>query len=405
MNIPLSSGTGNRDGNDPAAEGPLRWAPEAVQANKVEILGRMAGGIIHDLNNILGAMMMQVNLLESDPSLPSGTTLQLQELGELTERAAGVTRQLLTFSRRQNIEMQLVNMNVVLERAYMMISRMIGEDISFERKFASAPLWIEADSGMVEQVLMNFCINARDAMPSGGRLTIESHLEESTASSPRPGRFACLSVTDTGVGMDAITRQNIFQPFFTTKSAGKGTGLGLATVDGILKLHRGWVDVQSEPGCGSTFRAFFPIKEPKAVAVAPAKLPGARGAGESILVIEDDSVIRGMMVTMLRRAGYRVAEASSATEAIRLWYETQNSYDLLITDFLLPGGRDGTQLAAQFLKDKSTLKVIVMSGYSSTPTGGSIALPEHVVWLPKPFRTRELLDVVRQCVEARAAKG
>lgn len=405
IKIPPPPSTGKAGAPQPpiggAPDGPLRWAPEAVQANKVEILGRLAGGVVHDINNILGAMMMQVNLLECDASLPSGITLQLQELGELTERAAGVTRQLLTFSRRQHIEMQLLNVNVVLDGAHKMLSRMIGEDISFERKISPVPLWIEADAGMVEQVVMNFCINARDAMPSGGRLTVESRIEELGPSSARPGRFACISVTDTGSGMDAVTRQNIFQPFFTTKSSGKGTGLGLATVDGILKLHRGWADVDSAPGCGSTFRAFFPIKEPKAAATAPAAASAARGGSESILVVEDDGAIRAMMVTVLRRAGYRVAEAASATDAISQWYERQYGFDLLLTDYLLPGGRDGAQLAAQFLKDKPALRVIVMSGYATTPGGAAISLPDHIVRLPKPFRTRALLDAVRLCADSR----
>jgi PAS domain S-box-containing protein len=378
-----------------------------LQSQKMDAFGQLAGGVAHDFNNILAAMLLQVSFMKLTSNLPSKVATQMNDLEELTVRAGSLTRQLLTFSRRQDVEMAPLDLNSLLEGTCNMLRRLIGEHVSLELKTSADPLWIEADAGMMEQVVMNLCINARDAMPSGGRLLIETRVEKPDPSATRPGNFACLMVTDTGSGMDQATQARIFEPFFTTKALGKGTGLGLATVYGILQQHHGSVEVDSELGRGSTFRVYLPIKENVAPTVATKDCADVNGGNESILLVEDDEMVRMALAICLKRAGYRVAEASEVMAAVRVWNANNRDFDLLLTDFLMPGGLNGVQLAEQLLREKSSLKVIVVSGYAALPNGAAIPWPKDTVRLSKPFAMRTLLEAVRRCLDSRqvAAAG
>jgi CheY-like chemotaxis protein len=325
----------------------------------------------------------------------------MDDLEELTVRAGSLTRQLLTFSRRQDLEMAPLDLNAVLEGTCNMLRRLIGEHVTLELKTSPGALWIEADAGMMEQVVMNLCINARDAMPNGGRLLIETRVEKPDPSAAGTGNVACLMVTDTGSGMDPATQARIFEPFFTTKPLGKGTGLGLATVYGILQQHHGSVEVDSELGRGSTFRVFLPIKEHVAPSVASKDPTAVHGGTESVLLVEDDEMVRVALAICLKRAGYRVAEASDVVAAIRVWNANKGDFDLLLTDFLMPGGLNGAQLAEQLLREKSSLKVIVVSGYAALPNGAAIPWAKDTVRLAKPFEMRTLLETVRRILDSR----
>jgi PAS domain S-box-containing protein len=369
------------------------------QAQKMEAFGQLAGGVAHDFNNILAAMMMQLSLMQLEPGLTASVAAGLAELARHADRASALTRQLLLFGRRHGMETRTLDLNQVLEDIFKMIRRLLGENIVVELKKAPAPVWIQADAGMVEQVIMNLSVNARDAMPHGGRLTLAVRREE-----PRPGstRFmgealACLAVTDTGCGMDQATKAHLFEPFFTTKPVGKGTGLGLATVYGIVQQHHGRVEVDSAPGKGTTFRVYFPLKaedETDAADKTAAPLAEKRGGTERVLLVEDDEGVRGIAALSLRRAGYQVTEVPNGVEAIRQWEENSHNFDLLLTDYLMPEGLTGQQLAEQLVRAKASLRVLVMSGYQ--PDGGS-GTPWPAQWgrIIKPFDGGRLLEAVR----------
>ena len=374
-----------------------------LQSQKMEAFGQLAGGVAHDFNNILAAMLLQVSFMKLTANLPSKVAAQMNDLEELTVRAGSLTRQLLTFSRRQDMEMAPLDLNALLEGTCNMLRRLIGEHVTLELKTSPGALWVEADAGMMEQVVMNLCINARDAMPNGGRLLIETRVEKADPSTGSTGSQACLLVTDTGCGMDTATQARIFEPFFTTKPLGKGTGLGLATVYGILQQHHGSVEVDSVLGRGSTFRVVLPAKENVAPPVPSKDFTEVEGGTESILLVEDDEMVRVALAICLKRAGYRVMEASAGMEAVRVWNANKGDFDLLLTDFLMPGGINGAQLAEQLLRERTSLKVIVVSGYAALPNGAAIPWPKDTVRLAKPFEMRTLLETVRRCLDSRKA--
>jgi PAS domain S-box-containing protein len=377
-----------------------------LQSQKMEAFGQLAGGVAHDFNNILAAMLLQVSFIKTTAKLPDEIIAQLGDLEELTARASGLTRQLLMFSRRQGMEKRTLDLNTVVKGTCNLLGRLIGEHVTIELKTSAEPLWIEADSGMVEQVMMNLCINARDAMPGGGKLSIETHAVAPTGATERSNRgHACLVVADTGSGMDAATRARIFEPFFTTKPVGKGTGLGLATVYGIIQQHRGWVEVESTPGAGSTFRVFLPLQE-KASAVVDERGTGGLSRGtESILLVEDDEMVRLALSTCLRRAGYNVTEAADGPQAVRVWNEHKHDFNVLLTDFLMPGGLNGAELADHLLRDKESLRVIVISGYAVLPNGAPIPWSKGTIRLAKPFELRTLLETVRRSLDTVPAEA
>jgi CheY-like chemotaxis protein len=288
-----------------------------------------------------------------------------------------------------------------------MLRRLIGENITLEFKAAGQPLWISADSGMIEQVVINLVVNARDAMPKGGRITLTTqvtHLDPSCHSrnpESRPGHFVCLTVSDTGCGMDDNTLKRIFEPFFTTKETGKGTGLGLATVYGIAQRHEGWIEVQSQIDLGTTFRVFLPASPAGATTTpsSPAPHP-VRGGHESILLVEDDPAVRDQVATVLQRAGYHVFKAPNGQVAATLWSENRGAIDLLLTDMIMPEGLTGLELAQNLRQQHPRLKVIIMSGYNLEFALQGIPTKDQIHYLSKPFETSQLAQLVRRCLDA-----
>lgn len=378
---------------------------QVLRSQKMEAFGQLAGGIAHDFNNILTAILMHAALMHSDPRLPAELADAVNELEEDARRAANLTRQLLLFSRRQVMQRRTVDLNEVVAGMFKMLQRILGEHIKFTYNREGGLIPILADSGMIEQVVMNLCLNARDAMPRGGRLTIETGFAGSDKQPPagkvHPARCACLSVTDNGCGMDADTQRRIFEPFFTTKAAGKGTGLGLATVHGIVEQHGGWVEVDSAPGSGSTFRVFLPALERLTEATAaPAAAPLASGS-EAILLVEDEVVVRQVALTCLVRNGYRVVVASDGVEAVERWKQSGDGFELLITDMVMPGGMTGLELAERLKRERPSLRVLITSGYNAEMADLAARLGGGTAFLPKPFEISNLLQAVRRCLDAR----
>jgi CheY-like chemotaxis protein len=363
--------------------------------------------VAHDFNNILTSTLLQLSMLLDDPSLAERTKDTLRQLEREAERAAGLTRQLLLFSRKQAISLRPVDLNKVLAHLFDMLRRLLSEDIQLEYPTSHIPLWVEADSVMVEQVITNLCLNAQDAMaPKGGRLTVDAKLMKldatATAANPEatPGLFACISVTDTGSGMNAATLERIFEPFFTTKGVGKGTGLGLSTVYGIAKQHGGWVEVTSQMGQGTTFRVFLPSwTEVSPVGPESRELEGRKGK-ETILLVEDEKAIREMVALGLRHCGYRVFEAGNGPEAIKVWDDRAGEIDLLFSDMRMPGGMTGMDLFERFKRAKATLKGVISSGYSSEEFLKSLEpMAPDLAFLPKPYNVKTLAGTVRNCLD------
>ena len=386
--------------------GRLRLEEQFRQSQKMEAIGQLAGGVAHDFNNILGVIMGNADLARAElgPGHPGRESLD--EIGAAAERAAGLTRQLLLFSRRQVMEPRLLDLNEVVTSLTKMLQRIVGEDVQQQLHLHSRPLPVHADAGMLDQVLMNLVVNARDAMPGGGRLTIETTEREITAADAAaipdaaPGRYACLRVTDSGCGIAPADVARIFEPFFTTKEVGKGTGLGLATVFGIVKQHSGALQVESELGRGTTFQILLPAAQTADVAVAEkAAKPKPRGGTETILVVEDEPSLRLLTRIILEQAGYQVLEAAHGVEALEVWERHPSPIHLLFTDLIMPEGVSGRELAARLRERNPRLPVIFTSGYSAEIAGRELALQPGQHFLQKPSRPHELLETVRRCLD------
>ncbi len=377
------------------------------QSQKMEAIGQLAGGVAHDFNNILAAMMMQADLASFTEGLPAEARELLEEIKESAGRAANLTRQLLAFSRRQVIQARDIDLNDVVTSLAKMLQRTLGEDVHLQLNLHPRPVVTRADPGMLDQVLLNLVVNARDAMPSGGSLFIETSertlTREEAAEIPEssPGRHVCLSVTDTGGGIDPKIASRIFEPFFTTKEPGKGTGLGLATVFGIVRQHGGSVTMKSTPGAGATFQILLPAKEgsveSQQVPVLPPKLVGG---SETILLVEDDPSVRILTRVILERSGYRVVEASDGKEALRVWTLEKDSIDLLLTDIVMPGGMSGRELATRLREQNPNLRIIYTSGYSAEIAGRELTLQIGQNFIQKPVRPNQLLEVLRRSLDA-----
>ncbi len=376
------------------------------QSQKMDAIGHLAGGVAHDFNNILAAMILQAELLELKAKLSPEAREGLRNIRASADRAANLTRQLLLFSRKQFMQSRDLDVNESVASLAKMLQRIIGEDVRLELHLHPAPLWARADPGMLDQVLLNLAVNARDAMPQGGPLRIETAAHVVDEASARlhpgaaPGRHVCLRVTDTGCGIPPDVLPHIFEPFFTTKEPGKGTGLGLATVFGIVKQHRGWIEVRSEMERGSTFTVFLPaIEKIESPGVGQAARPPPRGGTETILLVEDDLAVRAVIQAILTRNGYRVLEANSGTEAMKLWSGTREPVALLLTDLVMPDGVSGHELARHLRVGRPGLKVIYISGYSSEIAGRELQLRADENFLQKPFSNDILLETVRRCLD------
>ncbi len=379
---------------------------QLLQAQKMESIGTLAGGVAHDFNNMLTAIIGNIQLvLESTPS-ESLDYPMLTEIEKAATRATALTRQLLTFSRRQPIERRTIDLNATINELSQMLRRLIGEHVDIAIRLADQLSSIFADPAQIQQVLMNLAVNARDAMPGGGRLLIatrEVELDEQACRNQpwaRPGRYAQLIVGDTGTGMDAELQQRIFEPFFTTKERGKGTGLGLSVVYGIIKQHEGFVQVDSAPQRGTTFTIFLPVPAIALGVVVPDLSPLVRGGKETILVAEDEASLRYLASTVLERLGYTVILAEDGLEAVNLFRANQSRIDLVILDLVMPrfSGRDALELMRAMRPD---LRALFVTGYddAAAHVPGVDALISGTNLLQKPYRVdmlglrvRELLD-------------
>jgi PAS domain S-box-containing protein len=377
------------------------------QSQKMQAFGQLAGGVAHDFNNILTIIQGNLSLLRSCKLSGEDEAQAIDQAYKSAERAANLTRQLLMFSRRQPIQRRDLDMNEVVANTTRMLQRLIGEHIALEARYSPETMTIEADHGMMEQVLVNLAVNSRDAMPTGGRLVLQTSrvriTEPEARSRPkaRAGDFVRLSVCDTGLGIAPEHLPFIFEPFFTTKDVGKGTGLGLATVFGIVEQHHGWIEVESAVSSGTAFHIYFPAL---ARSVAPrdngTPLAEVKGGSETILVVEDEDSVRDLMRSVLERFGYQVYCASSGIEALEIWDRQKNSVDMLATDMIMPNGIGGRELAERVLHDNPDLKVLFCSGYTEDLLGVDSQVHPRANFLNKPFDLRDFLRKVRECLDA-----
>ena len=391
-----------------AAELAEENAARLRQASKMEAVGRLAGGVAHDFNNLLTAILGYTNLVldELGPDHPSRP--DVEQILHAAESAASLTRQLLAFSRRQLLQPQILDLNEIVLRMESLLRRMIGEHIALETGLAaSAP--INADQGQLEQVLMNLAINARDAMQSGGQLVISTRdvvVGTELTKAHRglmPGDYVVLEVRDTGSGMDEHVLANLFEPFFTTKKRGEGTGLGLATVYGIIKQSGGYIAVRSQPGAGSIFTIYLPQASTTAAVPQPAEPAhvSARGT-ETILLVEDQPEVRSIARTILTRHGYSVLEADGGPQALELVRSTTDGIHLLLTDVVMPviGGQE---LAKQLQPLRPGLKVLFASGYTDDALVQQGVLQPGAELIQKPFTRESLLQKVRLVLDGKGA--
>jgi len=384
-----------------------RLEEQLRQSQKMEAIGQLAGGVAHDFNNILTVIHGHASLLLSDENLSPSATKSAQQIAQAAERAAGLTRQLLTFSRRQVMQPRRLDLNEVVSNMTRMLGRILGEDIALQLNYWSQPAFVQADASMIEQVLLNLAVNARDAMPKGGQLAIRISTTDvatnrlSLHPDGRVGKFACLTVVDNGCGIPPENLRRVFEPFFTTKEVGKGTGLGLATVYGIVKQHQGWIEVESESGKGATFRVFLPTSTERSGMTEDKPAEHAvRGGRETILVVEDESPVRELVCSVLRGYGYNILEAESGAKALDVWRRNRSDINLLLTDLVMPDRINGRELAEKLRADRPALKVIFTSGYSADVVGKDFVLQHGLHYLQKPYDPQKLALAVRDCLDA-----
>ena len=380
------------------------------QAQKMEAIGQLAGGVAHDFNNLLAVIQMQSSLLIEETGLSAGVRESIQEITDAVQRASNLTRQLLSFSRRKVKQPQNLDLSILFSTTLKLLKRVVPESITLEHRFPASLPVVHADPGMIEQVLMNLVINASDAMPGGGHLQLSLEAaevsEERAAVHPgvAPGPFICLTVSDNGAGIPPEHLPRIFEPFFTTKEEGRGSGLGLPTARNIVEQHRGWIEAESETGHGTTFRVFLPaIREALEPAAAQTRRDEVRGGREVILLVEDDPAVRSLARSVLERYGYKVLEAATASAALKIWESNRALIDLLIADLILPDGLSGRELAERLQSSKPDLKVIFSSGYSPEIITRELGLDPLRDVLQKPYSAVDLAAIVRRAVDDLAA--
>jgi signal transduction histidine kinase/CheY-like chemotaxis protein len=378
---------------------------QLTHSQKLESIGRLAGGIAHDFNNLLSAVLGYSEMLLMDIPDEGPAREKICAIRDAGERAEKLTRQLLVFSRNQVLEMKVLSLNSIVTELGEMIRRVIGENIVLDITPGAGVSGIKADHGQMEQIVMNLVINARDAMPSGGKLIIETALMELDGQYTRhhegltPGQYVMLAVTDTGAGMTPEVREKIFEPFFSTKGHGKGSGLGLATVYGIVKQHKGHIWVYSEPDRGSTFKIYIPAcMEETGKPAETQRSSGIRGGTETILVVDDEGFIRQLVEDCLRPLGYNVISASSGKEALKLCGEGSDTVSLLLTDIMMPD-MNGRELADQLKEKKPSVKVLFMSGYTENVIAHNGALDPGLAFIQKPLSVIRLASEIRKVLD------
>ncbi len=378
---------------------------QVLQTQKMESVGRLAGGVAHDFNNMLTAIRGNVELMKDLVVDNAEANRMLGEIGAAVDRAAALTRQLLAFSRQEMLRPQVVDLNVAVAEVETMLRRLIGEDIEVHATLDPELRPVQVDPGHLVQVLMNLAVNARDAMPNGGHLTIETHNAElgaeyaSAHAAVKTGPYAMISVTDTGIGMSPAVQQRIFEPFYTTKPAAQGTGLGLSVVEGIIRQSEGHVQVYSEPGVGTTFRIYLPALVGAAAAAVAPRDTAPRGGSETVLVVEDDDAVRKIAAQVLASRGYRVLAASNGELALRAMQQDGGRIDLLVTDVVMPV-MDGRQLAERLQSIQPRARVLYTSGYTDDAVVRHGVLHANVAFLPKPYTPTSLARKVREVLDA-----
>jgi len=376
---------------------------QLAQAQKMEAIGRLAGGVAHDFNNLLTVILSYSDLLLEDLPKDAGSRDDIEQIRKAALGASELTRQLLAFSRQQVLQPKIVDLNAAITGIEKLLARVLREDIQLRCTLAPDTGTVKVDPGQLEQVIMNLAVNARDAMPNGGQLTIETaivDLDEAYMQAhpvAAPGRYAMLAVTDTGVGMDATTQARIFEPFFTTKDAGKGTGLGLATVQGIVQQSGGFIWVYSEPNHGTCFKVYLPRVDAP-VSKAEEAAGDAMHGTETVIVVEDMAAVRAVTCEMLKRFGFTVYDAADGITALQIAEQLTGRVDLLVTDVVMPdiNGRD---LASRFQKTRPELKVLYMSGYTDDAVVRHGILQEGIAYLQKPFTPKSLVRKVREVLD------
>jgi len=407
---PLRDGLGNVVGVAAIARDITRQQlleEQLRQSQKMEAIGQLAGGVAHDFNNILAVIQMQIELSKMEGSLSPEQAGCVDEIQTAANRGANLTRQLLLFSRRQRPQPTELDLSDSITGMTKMLRRVLGEDIQMQFKYAPQPLFLHADAGMMDQLLMNLTLNSRDAMPGGGQLIIETAAVEIDelgvlqSTQARAGSFVRLSVTDTGCGIRPEILPHIFEPFFTTKDVGKGTGLGLATVFSIVQQHQGWINVVSEPDRGTTFDIYLPrlARDSAPPKNLSATLATATGGSETILLVEDDDALRGSVYQCLSQLGYRLLEAASGGTALQIWQQHRDQVHLLLTDLVMPGGMTGKELGDRLQQENPKLKVIYISGYSADIFTRDFPPASGVTFLAKPFAAQALAQTVRTCLD------
>ena len=378
---------------------------QLLQAQKMEAIGQLAGGVAHDFNNLLTAIIGYGHLLKNEAGKDDRMSSYVGQILSAAERAAILTNDLLTFSRKQIINPKPVNLNKIIKDMESLLLRVIGEDIELSTVLRDTDLIIMADSTQIDQILMNLATNAQDAMPKGGRFIISTDLMELNGEYikaygyGKPGTYALLSVEDTGTGMDGKTRERIFEPFFTTKEVGKGTGLGLSMVYGIVKQHDGYINVYSEPGRGTTLKILLPLIQSKVEELKSEELKSydlikAKGGTETILIGEDDKQVRSLLKEILFKAGYKIIEAVDGDDTVEVFTKNKDDIHLLILDVIMPK-KNGKEVYAEIKKVRSDMKVIFVSGYSADVIYKKGILEVGLNFISKPVSPDELLKKVR----------
>src|SRR5881275_876306 len=371
----------------------------------MEAVGRLAGGVAHDFNNLLTVITSYSALLLEDLGSDDPKRDDVQQIRKAAEAAATLTRQLLAFSRQQVLQPKALDLKATVAGTEKLLKRLIGEDIQLTTVLAPDLGVVKADPGQIEQIIINLAVNARDAMPSGGRLTIEAANVDMDEAYVRghapasPGRYVMLALSDTGIGMDEQTKARIFEPFFTTKEKGKGTGLGLSTVYGIVKQSGGYVWVYSEPGHGTTFKVYLPRVDAPAEPQAPPREAATVTGTETILLAEDDEILRPLTKGLLARLGYTVLDAESAEQALAVAGARQGPIHLLVADVVMPGA-SGRELARRLAQSRPETRVLYVSGYTDDAIVHHGMLDPGLKFLQKPFTPAALARKVREVLDA-----